>query len=148
MSSTWGAGRVQADVELVSVIVSSAKQALQAAHFVLLEGLIQVAAYQAHCTGLDHLPAGRCLHLHALLGLLAGQHHHGAAVLVVGWRGLLGWGHQGRQGVMQLPAQVVTHSSSLCVIPVMDRVSILWLLSRCMQTQSKQKQEQKPLLHA
>lgn len=58
-SSTWGAGRVQADVELVGIAVGAPKQALQAAHLVLLEGLIQVAAHQPHSTGLDHLPAGQ-----------------------------------------------------------------------------------------
>lgn len=91
-SSTWGTGRVQADVQLICIIVGSAKQALQAAHLVLLEGLIQVAADQAHCTGLDHLPPGDGLHLHALLGLVAGQNHHGATVLVVGLRLGLWWG--------------------------------------------------------
>ena len=58
-SSTWGAGGVQADVELVGIAVGAPKQALQAAHLVLLEGLIQVAAHQPHRTGLDHLPAGQ-----------------------------------------------------------------------------------------
>ena len=57
--STWGAGGVQADVELVGIAVGAPKQALQAAHLVLLEGLIQVAAHQPHCTGLDHLSAGQ-----------------------------------------------------------------------------------------
>ena len=105
---------MQADVELVCVVVSFAEEALQGAHLVLMEGLVQVAADQAHCTGLDHLPAGNGLQLHAGLGLRVGQHYHGAAMLVVGlWEG---WG-QGWQGVMQVPGQGIAQGSGLRVIP-------------------------------
>lgn len=65
---TWGAGRVQADVELVSGAGHFAEEALQGAHLVLLEGLVQVAADQPDSAGLDDRPARDGLHLlHALL---------------------------------------------------------------------------------
>ena len=89
---TWGAGRVQADVELVSSAGHLAKEALQGAHLVLLEGLVQVAAHQPHCTSLDHWPPRDSLHLlHALLRSMLGHDYNRTAGLVVGLRGA-GWG--------------------------------------------------------
>lgn len=71
---TWGASRVQADVELVSAASHLAKEALQAAHLVLLKGLVKVAAHQPHCTSLDHWPPRNGLHLlHALLRSVLGH---------------------------------------------------------------------------
>lgn len=89
---TWGAGRVQADVELVSSAGHLAKEALQGAHLVLLKGLVQVAAHQPHCTSLDHWPPRDSLHLlHALLRSMLGHDYNRAAGLVLGLRGA-GWG--------------------------------------------------------
>lgn len=89
---TWGAGRVQADVELVSCAGHLAKEALQGAHLVLLKGLVQVAAHQPDCTSLDHWPPWDGLDLlHALLRSMLGHDYDGAAGLVVRLGGA-GWG--------------------------------------------------------
>lgn len=116
---TWGAGRVQADVELVSSARHFAKQALQCAHLVLLKRLIQVAADQAHCTGLDDWPPGDGLHLlHAGLRSMLGRDYDRATGMVVGLRGA-GWGLQ------QLPAHGSWQECGLRVIPVVqDRVIV------------------------
>ena len=95
---TWGTSRVEADVELVSGARHLAKEALQGAHLVLLKGLVQVAAHQPDCAGLDHWPPRDGLHLlHALLGSMLRHDYDGAAGLVVGLRGAGG-------GLQQLPA--------------------------------------------
>ena len=71
---TWGAGRVQANIELVGSAGDFAKEALQGAHLLLVKGLVQVAAHQPHCAGLDDGPPRDGLHLlHALLGGVLGH---------------------------------------------------------------------------
>ncbi len=67
---------MQADVELVSSAGHFAKEALQGAHLLLLEGLVQVAADQPDSAGLDDGPARNDLHLlHALLWNVLRRHN-------------------------------------------------------------------------
>ncbi|KAA6429757.1 MAG: hypothetical protein FRX49_00189 [Trebouxia sp. A1-2] len=73
---TRGTGRMQADVELVSSARHFAKEALQGAHLLLLEGLVQVAADQPDSAGLDDGPPRNDLHLlHALLWSVLRRHN-------------------------------------------------------------------------